>query len=77
MKSREVEPGCLRELDSPLLQLLLNSCFSDIAFVTLIRTTVETTITGVHTKLFCTGEVPAPLTLSLPCLPRRHSENNQ
>ena len=33
IKSREVEPG-LRKLDNPLLQLFLNSCATDIVFVT-------------------------------------------
>ena len=47
IKSREVELGseswtCL------LLQLFLNSCATDIVLVTLLRTAVETAISGVH-----------------------------
>ena len=37
IKSREVELGSHRELNSPLLQLFFNSCFADIVFVTLFR----------------------------------------
>ena len=39
-----------------------NSCFSDTVFVTLLRTAVETAISGVH-KLLRTGGVPTSLTL--------------
>ena len=48
------------ELNNPLLHLFLNSCFSDIVFVTLLRTSVETAISEVH-KLLCTGGVPTSL----------------
>ena len=54
IKSREVELGCHGELDSPLLQLFLNSCVSDI--VTLLCAAVETAVSEVH-KLLCTGGV--------------------
>ena len=47
----------LRKLDSPLLELFHNSCATDIVFVTLLRTAVETVISEVH-KLLRTGEVP-------------------
>ena len=50
----------IRELDNPLLQLFLNSCFSDI--VTLLHTAVETAISEVH-KLLGTVGVPTSLTL--------------
>ena len=40
----------------------LNSCFSDIVFVTLLRTAVETTVSEVH-KLLRTGGVPTSLTV--------------
>ena len=36
-----------RELDNPLLQLFLDSCFLDVVFVTLFRTAVETAISEV------------------------------
>ena len=54
-KSREVELGseswtCL------LLQLFLNSCATDIVFVTLLRAALETAISGVP-KLLRAGEV--------------------
>ena len=63
IKSREVELGSPRELDNPLLQLFLNSCFSNTVLVTLFRTAVETAvISGVH-KLLRTGGVPTSLTL--------------
>ena len=61
IKSREVELGSHRELDSPLLQLFLNSCYSDTVFVTLLRTAVETAVNEVH-RLLRTGEVPISLT---------------
>ena len=38
----------LRKLDCPLLQLLLNSSATDTVLVTLLRTAVETAISGVH-----------------------------
>ena len=38
----------LRKLDYPLLQLFLNSCATDIVFVTLFRIAVETAVSGVH-----------------------------
>ena len=47
----------LRKVESLLLQLFLNSCATDIVFVTLLRTAVETVISEVH-KLLRTGEVP-------------------
>ena len=53
-----------RELNNPLLQLFLNSCFSDTVFVTLLRAAVETAISGVR-KLLRTGGVPTSLTLLL------------
>ena len=62
IKSREVEQQIERELDSPLLQLFLNSCFPDTVFVTLLRTAVETAISKVP-KLLRTGGVPTSLTL--------------
>ena len=40
IKSREMELGPHRELDNPLFQLFLNSCFADTVFVTLLRTAV-------------------------------------
>ena len=42
-----MELGPHGELDSPLLQSFLNSCFSDTVFVTLLSTAVETAISGV------------------------------
>ena len=51
VKSREVELGSHRELDNPLLQLFLSSCFADIVFVTLFRRAVQTAVTEVR-KLF-------------------------
>ena len=62
IKSREVEQQIERELDSPLLQLFLNSCFPDTVFVTLLCTAVETAISKVP-KLLRTGGVPTSLTL--------------
>ena len=38
----------LRKLDCPLLQLFPNSCATDIVLATLLRTAVETAISGVH-----------------------------
>ena len=55
-----MELGSHRELDNPLLQLFLNSCFSNIMI--LLRRAVETAISGVH-KLLRTGGVPTSLTL--------------
>ena len=49
-----MELGSHRELDNPLRQLFLNSCFSDTVFVTLLRTVVETEMSKVH-KLLRTG----------------------
>ena len=60
IKSREVESG-LRKQDNPLLQLFLNSCATDIVFVTLLSTAVETAIIGVRLLLH-NGEVPTALT---------------
>ena len=45
-------------MDCLAAKLFFSSCFSDTVFVTLIRTAVETEISGVH-KLLHTGEVPA------------------
>ena len=59
IKRREVELGSHRELDNPLLQLFLNSCFLDTVFVTLLRTAVETAVSKAH-KLLHTGGVPPP-----------------
>ena len=61
MKGREVELGSRRELDNPLLQLFLSSCFSDTVFGTLLGTAVETAVSEVH-KLLGTGGVPTSLT---------------
>ena len=52
------------KLDNSLLQLFLNSCSTDIVFVTLFRKAAATAISGVH-KLLGTGEVPTSLTLLL------------
>ena len=49
-----------RELDNPLLQLFLNTCFSDV--VTLLRTAVETAVSEIR-KLLGTGGVPTSLAL--------------
>ena len=49
-------------MDCLTAELFLGNCFSDIVFVTLFRTAVETAIRGVH-KLLGTGGVPASLTL--------------
>ena len=46
----------LRKLDNPLLQLFLNSCATDIVFVTLLRAALETAISGVP-ELLRAGEV--------------------
>ena len=45
-----------------LLPLFLNSCATDIVFVTLLCTAVETAISEVH-KFLGSGEVPTSLTL--------------
>ena len=50
-----------RKLDNLLLQLFLDSCSTDIVFVTLFRTAVETSVSEVH-KLLGTGGVPTSLT---------------
>ena len=47
IKSREVELDSPRELDNPLLQLFLDSCFLDVVFVTLFRTAAEKAISEV------------------------------
>ena len=52
-----------RVIECLAADLFLNSCFSDIVFVTLVRTAVETAVSEVH-KLFRTGGVPTSLTLS-------------
>ena len=49
-----------RKLDCPLLQLFLNSCATDIVFVTLLCTALETASSEVH-KLLRSGEVPTSL----------------
>ena len=46
IKSREV--AGLRKLDCPFLQLWLNSCATDIVFVILLGTAVQTVVSGVH-----------------------------
>ena len=51
----------LRKLDNLLLQLFLNNCATDIVFVSLLCTAVETAISGVH-KLLRTSEDPTALT---------------
>ena len=61
---REQEEGGgagVRKLDNHLLQLFLDSCSTDIVFVTLLRTAAETAISEVR-KLLRTGEVPTALT---------------
>ena len=63
IKSREVELGSPRELDNPLLQLFLNSCFSNTVLVTLFRTAVETAVISDVHKLLRTGGVPTSLTV--------------
>ena len=50
----------IRKLDNLLLQLFLNSSATDIVLLTLLRTAVETAISGVH-KLLRNGEVPIAL----------------
>ena len=62
IKSWEAELGSHRELDNPLLQLFLKSCFSDTVFMTLFSTAVATALSEVH-ELFLTGEVPTSFTL--------------
>ena len=52
----------LRKLDNLLLQLFLNSCATDIVFVSLLCTAVETAISRVH-NLLRTGEVTTALAL--------------
>ena len=52
-----MELGSRRELDSPLLQLFLSSCFPDIVFEILLRTAFETAISKVP-KLLRTGGGP-------------------
>ena len=57
---RDQEPGDgagLGKLDNLLLQLFLNSCFTDTVCVTLFRTAVETAISEVH-KLPRPGGTP-------------------
>ena len=51
----------IRKLDNLLLQLFLNSSATDIVLLTLLRTAVETAISGVHSSLR-NGEVPTALT---------------
>ena len=63
IKSREVVLDSLRELDNPLLQMLLKSCCSDTVFVALLRVAIKTAIIGVVHKLLGTGGVPTSLTL--------------
>ena len=48
IKSREVELGSQSWMDCLAAELFLNSCFSDTVFLTLLRTAVETAISGVH-----------------------------
>ena len=48
IKSREVELGSKSRMDCLAAELFLNSCFSDTVFLTLLRTAVETAISGVH-----------------------------
>ena len=44
IKSREMELGSHRELDNPLLQLFLNSCFADTVFVTFLNSCFADTV---------------------------------
>ena len=63
IKSREVELGSHSWVDCLAAELLLNSCFWDTVFVTLLRrTAVETAVSGVQ-KLLPNGGVPTSLTL--------------
>ena len=63
IKSREVELGSHSDLDSQLLlQLFLNSCFSDIVFVILLRRAVETAVSEAH-RLLGSGGIPTSLRL--------------
>ena len=61
IENREVELGS-EKLDNPLLRFFLNSCSTDIVFVILLRTAVETAISEIR-KLLLTSEVPTSLTL--------------
>ena len=58
IKSREVELGSDKELDSPLLQVFISSCFSDTVFVALLRSAVETAISEVYELLGSGGVDP-------------------
>ena len=64
--SEDIKPhiimGSHSWMDCLTAELFLGNCFSDIVFVTVFRTAVETAIRGVH-KLLGTGGVPASLTL--------------
>ena len=60
IKSREVGLGS-ESWTTFLLQLFLGSFATDIIFVSLLRTAVETVISEVH-KLLRTGGVPTALT---------------
>ena len=51
-----VELGSHSRMDCLAAELFLNGCFSDIVFVTLFRTAVETAISGVY-RLLCTDVV--------------------
>ena len=63
-----MEPGSHRELDIiPLLQLFLNSCFTDTVCVTLFRTVVERAISDVH-KLPRPGGIPRLLNIVVPAM---------
>ena len=55
-KSRKVELGSHSRMACLAAELFLNSCFSDIVFVTLLCTVVKTAINEVH-KLFLTDGV--------------------
>ena len=48
IKCREVELGSQSWMYCLAAELFLNSCFSDTVFLTLLRTAVETAISGVH-----------------------------
>ena len=62
MKSREVELDSQSRVDRLASNLFLSSCFLDTVFVTLLRTVLQTAISGVH-KLLGSGRVPTSLTL--------------
>ena len=62
IKSRDVELGFHNRMVCLAAKLFLNSCFSDTVFVTLLRTAVETAVSGVH-ELLRTGGVPTSLKL--------------